>query len=102
MNTLASLGILECANLTSLCLQPIVVLLAFPALFCCCSKTSAMPVAMLVLSKLELQMAQPSEVQHSTALRDTDAAARFTSVAPAGWSVRAVVPEEVWQLGCCL
>uniref|UniRef100_A0A8V0YFT9 Secreted protein n=1 Tax=Gallus gallus TaxID=9031 RepID=A0A8V0YFT9_CHICK len=41
-------------------MQPIVVLLAFPALFCCCSKTLAMPVAMLVLSRLELQMAQPS------------------------------------------
>jgi len=42
------------------------------------------------------------EVQHNTALRDTDAAARFTSIAPAGWSVRAVVSGEVWWLGCCL
>uniref|UniRef100_A0A8C2T622 Uncharacterized protein n=1 Tax=Coturnix japonica TaxID=93934 RepID=A0A8C2T622_COTJA len=54
------------------------------SLFCCCSRTLAMPVAMLVLSRLELQMVSHHEVQHNTALRDTDAAARFMSVAPAG------------------
>lgn len=40
--------------------RPLCCLLAFPALFCCCSGTLARPVAMLVLSRLGTGMAQPS------------------------------------------
>uniref|UniRef100_A0A8D0F0B2 Uncharacterized protein n=1 Tax=Strix occidentalis caurina TaxID=311401 RepID=A0A8D0F0B2_STROC len=69
-------------------MQTLVVLLAFAALFCCCSRTLARPMAMSILSRLEIQMAQPSEVQPNTPFRGIDTAAKFTGVAPADWPFR--------------
>lgn len=55
-------------------IQTLVVLLGFPAVFCCFSRTLARPMAMSIHSRLEIQTAQPSVFFPST------------GVPPGGWT----------------
>lgn len=55
-------------------IQTLVVLLRFPAVFCCFSRTLARPMAMSIHSRLEIQTAQPSGFFPST------------GVPPGGWT----------------
>lgn len=87
------------------------VLLAFPFLFCCCSRTLARPMAVSILSRLEIQIAQPSVFLSSTGIAPGGSTqhsfqryctfATFTGLAPAGWPFRARGSEQglaAWSL----
>uniref|UniRef100_A0A8B9YYC7 Secreted protein n=1 Tax=Buteo japonicus TaxID=224669 RepID=A0A8B9YYC7_9AVES len=73
--------------------QTLAVLLAFPALFCCSSRTLGNSDSAAICFFFHLQVSH-QEVQPNTPFRSIDTAAKFTGVAPAGWPFRARVSEQ--------
>uniref|UniRef100_A0A8B9NEE6 Uncharacterized protein n=1 Tax=Accipiter nisus TaxID=211598 RepID=A0A8B9NEE6_9AVES len=73
--------------------QTVAVLVAFPALFCCSSRTLGNSDSAAIWFFFHLQVSH-QEVQPNTPFRSIDTAAKFTGVASAGWPFRARVSEQ--------